>query len=109
MAARSTFMISLRSIYRLIIEKTWLVSRTIPDSDRTVAFLDFVVREERLRARVMNDDALIEHISAIGDVERQFHVLLHQQDRRPLLLHAAQQFEHFVDQNRHDPFGWLVE
>jgi hypothetical protein len=59
-----------------------------------------------LSARVIDHRALIQHI---GDIERQLHILLDQQNRGFLRFHGAKQFEHFVNRHRHDPFGRRIE
>ena len=53
----------------------------------------------------MHHSPLIQHIGAIGDIERQFDILLDQQSSGSLRLHGAKQFEHLTDQHRHA--GWL--
>ena len=44
----------------------------------------------------MNYPTLIQHIGAIGNVERQLHILFDQQDRGSLRLHGAQQLERII-------------
>src|SRR5437868_8767872 len=73
-------------------------------SYRAVAFLDFIVSHERARGAVIDHRALVQHVSAVRDVERQIDVLLDQEHRGPLGLHRTEQREHFVDQHRHDAF-----
>ena len=57
----------------------------------------------------MHHGPLIQHIGTIGNIERQFHVLLDQENRGSLRLHGTKQFEHLIDQHRHDAFGRLIE
>ena len=57
---------------------------------------------------MVNDLALLQNVGAIGYFQRPLDVLLNQQNRRALLLHARKQLKHFIDQERHDALRRLV-
>src|SRR3954453_1103842 len=51
----------------------------------------------------------LEHVAAVGDLERRAGVLLHQQDRRPVLVDLLDDLEDLVDQDRREAHRRLVE
>ena len=58
---------------------------------------------------VLHDAPLLQHVGAVGDVERLQHVLLDQQHRGAVLAHAGDDLEHVVDDGRRQAERRLVE
>jgi hypothetical protein len=73
-------------------------------SHRAITLLNLIVGQKFARSGVIDHRALIQRIGTIGDIERQFHILLDQQNRRALCLIGAKQREYFVYQDRLDTF-----
>ena len=56
-----------------------------------------------------DDDAVFEHIAAIGDPQALLRVLLHEQQPDAGLAHPAQRREQFLHHGGREPERWLVE
>src|SRR5262245_53195030 len=78
-------------------------------SERQVLLADRGVLAELARGALVADVALLEHVDAVGEVEREIHVLLGEQDREPVGLEPADLLLQMIDHERGQPFRRLVE
>src|ERR1700733_8540159 len=68
-----------------------------------------LVRAEGARVALVDDPAVVQHIGAIGDLDRRAHVLLDQQNRNAFAPRRDDDFEHVLDNQRREPLRRLVE
>src|SRR6201992_3557661 len=57
---------------------------------RAITLLDLIIGQQLFSRSLMDNGALVEHVGAIGNIQRQLHVLLDQQNRGALRLHGAE-------------------
>src|SRR6266581_5454935 len=77
--------------------------------DSQVLMDDGVVGAQLGGRRVVADDALFHDVHAVTDLERQRHVLLHEEDGHALAVEHADDLVDLPHHARHQPFGRLVE
>src|SRR5881409_3064948 len=78
-------------------------------SERQVLLADRGVLAELARAALVADVPLLEHVDAVGEGEREVHVLLGEQDRQPLGLEPTDLRLQVIDHWRRQSFRRLVE
>src|SRR5919108_4168775 len=90
-----------------ICTRTW--STGIMRSDSEILVDDAGVGAQRRGRRVVADHALLHDVDAVGDAERERHVLLDEQDRDAVLVQHLNDVADLRDHARHQPLGRLVE
>src|SRR5713226_8337355 len=86
----------------------WMRKASMP-LDSQVLVDDGVVGAQLGGRRVMADDALLHDVDAVTDLERQRHVLLHEEDGHALAVEHADDLVDLSHHAGHEPFRRLVE
>src|SRR4026207_2559395 len=86
----------------------WQPMSMVVPSEREVLVADGFVGAERLGAALVADCPLLEHVYTIGEVQREIHILLGEQDGEPLALEPADLLAQMLDHQRGHPPGGLV-
>src|SRR5712692_2328155 len=77
--------------------------------DPQEAALDVLVRVEVRRRAMVHDLSLAHHVDAVGDAQRERHVLLDEQDAQALALETDEHAPDLADDNRGQALGGLGE
>src|SRR5919202_3508863 len=86
-----------------------IIRAAIPSCHAQVGLLHHFVLLQVGRCVLEDDLTGLEHISAMRDAERKERVLLHEQDRGPLLVDALDDAEDLIDQDRRKAHARLVQ
>src|SRR5262245_18403295 len=72
-------------------------------SERQVLVANGLVLAERARRALVTDVPFLEHVDAVGQRQREVHVLLGEQDREPLTLEPSDLLGEMLDDQRREP------
>src|SRR5262245_27330173 len=84
-------------------------AKPLRGSQREVLVADRLVLTELTGGAVIADLSLLEHVHAIGQIERESHVLLGEEDREPVGLELPDLLLQVLDDEWGEPFRRLVE